>query len=99
MKIRIIGAGPAGLYFAALMKQHDPSHDIVIYERNPRDATWGFGVVFSDRALEFLEATTSSFTTTLRPIWKTGPRSPLSTTTLAFPLRAMVLPRSEGSSS
>src|SRR5690606_999525 len=56
MKIRIIGAGPAGLYFAALMKQHDPAHDIVIYERNPRDATWGFGVVFSDRALEFLKA-------------------------------------------
>lgn len=56
MKIRIIGAGPGGLYFAALMKQLDPSHDIVIYERNPRDATWGFGVVFSDRALEFLKA-------------------------------------------
>src|SRR5690554_5251366 len=55
MKIRIIGAGPAGLYFAALMKQYDPSHDIVIYERNPRGATWGFGVVFSDRALEFLK--------------------------------------------
>ncbi|WP_397475499.1 FAD-dependent monooxygenase [Pusillimonas sp.] len=55
MKIRIVGAGPAGLYFAALMKQHDPSHDIVVYERNPRDATWGFGVVFSDRALEFLK--------------------------------------------
>ncbi|HUH86577.1 MAG TPA: FAD-dependent monooxygenase [Pusillimonas sp.] len=56
MKIRIIGAGPAGLYFAALMKQLDPSHDIVIYERNARDVTWGFGVVFSDRALEFLKA-------------------------------------------
>lgn len=56
MKIRIIGAGPAGLYFAALMKRLDPSHDIVIYERNPRDVTWGFGVVFSDRALEFLKA-------------------------------------------
>ena len=56
MKIRIIGAGPAGLYFAILMKRDDPAHDIVIYERGPRDATWGFGVVFSDRALDFLRA-------------------------------------------
>jgi 2-polyprenyl-6-methoxyphenol hydroxylase-like FAD-dependent oxidoreductase len=56
MKIKIVGAGPAGLHFAALMKRHDPSHDITIYERSQRDATWGFGVVFSDRALEFLRA-------------------------------------------
>ncbi len=56
MKIKIIGAGPAGLYFAALMKQHNPGHQITLYERNPRHATWGFGVVFSDRALEFLRA-------------------------------------------
>jgi 2-polyprenyl-6-methoxyphenol hydroxylase-like FAD-dependent oxidoreductase len=56
MKIKILGAGPAGLYFAALMKRDDPRHEITIYERNPRDATWGFGVVFSDRALEFLRA-------------------------------------------
>ena len=56
MKIRILGAGPAGLYFAALMKQHDPSHDVAIYDRSPRTATWGFGVVLSDRALEFLRA-------------------------------------------
>ncbi len=54
MKIRIIGGGPAGLCFAALMKRDNPAHDIVIYERGPRDATWGFGVVFSDRASSFL---------------------------------------------
>jgi 2-polyprenyl-6-methoxyphenol hydroxylase-like FAD-dependent oxidoreductase len=54
MRIRVLGAGPAGLHFSALMKRRDPSHDIVVFERNPRDATWGFGVVFSDRALDFL---------------------------------------------
>lgn len=54
MKIEIVGAGPAGLYFAALMARGRGRHEISIYERNPRSATWGFGVVFSDRALEFL---------------------------------------------
>ena len=56
MKIRVLGAGPAGLYFAALMKRHDRSHDIELFDRSPRNATTGFGVVFSDRALEFLRA-------------------------------------------
>lgn len=56
MKIRVIGAGPGGLYFATLMKRTHPTTDVVIYERGPRDATWGFGVVFSERALDFLQA-------------------------------------------
>jgi 2-polyprenyl-6-methoxyphenol hydroxylase-like FAD-dependent oxidoreductase len=73
MKIRILGGGPAGLYFAGLMKQHDPSHDIVVYERGPRDATWGFGVVFSDRALEFLRADDEALYQLLTPHMETWP--------------------------
>ena len=54
MKIRIVGGGPAGLFFAYLMKRDDPSHDIVVHERDPEDATYGWGVVFSDIALAFV---------------------------------------------
>jgi 2-polyprenyl-6-methoxyphenol hydroxylase-like FAD-dependent oxidoreductase len=73
MKIRIVGAGPAGLYFAALMKQLDPQHEIDVYERNPRDATWGFGVVFSDRALDFLRADDEALHAYLAPHLETWP--------------------------
>jgi 2-polyprenyl-6-methoxyphenol hydroxylase-like FAD-dependent oxidoreductase len=73
MKIRIIGGGPAGLYFAALMKRDNPSHDIFIYERNERDATWGFGVVFSDRALDFLRADDEDLYQYLMPHMETWP--------------------------
>ncbi|HEY7623133.1 MAG TPA: FAD-dependent monooxygenase, partial [Solirubrobacteraceae bacterium] len=51
MKVRIVGAGPAGLYLAILLKKADPTHDIAIVERNPPDATFGFGVVFSEETL------------------------------------------------
>ena len=56
MKIAIVGGGPGGLYFALLMKKRYPAYDITVYERNRADDTFGFGVVFSDRALEFLQA-------------------------------------------
>ena len=52
MRISILGGGPAGLYFAILMKQRWPGHDIVVHERNRPDDTFGFGVVFSDQTLE-----------------------------------------------
>lgn len=56
MKIASIGGGPAGLYFAILMKSADPSHDVVVHERNRADDTFGFGVVFSDATLANLRA-------------------------------------------
>jgi anthraniloyl-CoA monooxygenase len=51
MKINIIGGGPAGMYFAILMKKADPSHEITVYERNGPDDTFGWGVVFSGKTL------------------------------------------------
>ncbi|HXI23994.1 MAG TPA: FAD-dependent monooxygenase [Pyrinomonadaceae bacterium] len=51
MRINIIGGGPAGMYFAILMKQADAAHDITIYERNGPDDTFGWGVVFSGKTL------------------------------------------------
>ena len=54
MQIAILGAGPAGLYLAYLIKRRQPGIDVIVIEQNPASATFGFGVVFSDRALEFL---------------------------------------------
>src|SRR5215831_20870659 len=51
MKITILGGGPAGLYSGLLIKKANPSHDILIIERNAADVTYGWGVVFSDRTL------------------------------------------------
>jgi len=56
MKITIIGGGPAGMYFAILMKQANAAHHITIYERNGPDDTFGWGVVFSGRTLRNLRA-------------------------------------------
>jgi 2-polyprenyl-6-methoxyphenol hydroxylase-like FAD-dependent oxidoreductase len=56
MKVLVAGAGPAGLYFSYLLRRHDPRCEIRVVEQNSPDSTFGFGVVFSDRALEFLKA-------------------------------------------
>ncbi len=52
MRIAVIGGGPAGLYFAILMKRDHPASRITVVERNQADDTFGFGVVFSDATLD-----------------------------------------------
>ncbi|MFP4275456.1 MAG: benzoate-CoA ligase family protein [Paracoccaceae bacterium] len=55
-RIEILGGGPAGLYTAILARRRLGDVAVRVTERNPRGATFGFGVVFSDQALEFLRA-------------------------------------------
>src|SRR5882762_6247243 len=56
MNINIIGGGPAGMYFAILMKKADHANEITVYERNGPDDTFGWGVVFSGKTLRNLRA-------------------------------------------
>ncbi|MBX9825686.1 MAG: bifunctional salicylyl-CoA 5-hydroxylase/oxidoreductase [Xanthobacteraceae bacterium] len=56
MNVHVLGGGPAGLYFAILMKKAWPHTRITVFERNKPDDTFGFGVVFSDQTLEAFES-------------------------------------------
>jgi 2-polyprenyl-6-methoxyphenol hydroxylase-like FAD-dependent oxidoreductase len=54
MKIEVVGAGPGGLYFALLAKKRNPSFHITVHERNPLDATYGFGIALQNSSWEYL---------------------------------------------
>ena len=56
MRIACLGGGPGGLYFAISMKLRDPNAEVVVFERNRADDTFGWGVVLSDQTLGNLEA-------------------------------------------
>jgi anthraniloyl-CoA monooxygenase len=56
MRILCLGGGPAGLFFAILMKQADRRHEITVYERNKAEDTFGWGVVFSDKTMDGFRA-------------------------------------------
>lgn len=60
MRIEIVGAGPAGLYLAILMKKQDPSRRVTLYERDGPDDTYGWGIVFSDQTMSYLEEADAS---------------------------------------
>ncbi len=51
MRYAVIGGGAAGLYFGLLAKKANPSDEVLVVERNPPDATFGWGVVFSEETL------------------------------------------------
>jgi anthraniloyl-CoA monooxygenase len=58
----VIGGGPAGLYFALLMKKTNPAHRVTVVERNTADDTFGWGVVFSDQTMEnFRQADSATY--------------------------------------
>ena len=73
--VEILGGGPAGLYTAILLRRFLPQVRVRVTEQNPVGATFGFGVVFSDQALDFLKADdpeTCDLVTPAMERWRNG---------------------------
>lgn len=54
MRVACVGGGPAGLYFALLMKMHEPGYDITVFERTSADSAYGWGMTFDEDLLAAL---------------------------------------------
>lgn len=57
MRIVCVGGGPAGLYFSIAAKLRDAGHEITVIERDPPEATYGWGVVYWNDLLDILHRT------------------------------------------
>ena len=95
MKVAVVGGGPAGLYFALLLKKARPDADITVLERNRRDDTFGWGVVFSDQTLEnFRAADAETFDADHGRASRTGTTSTSTCATGSSPRAATASPAS-----
>ncbi|TJZ88872.1 bifunctional salicylyl-CoA 5-hydroxylase/oxidoreductase [Paracoccus gahaiensis] len=66
MRIACLGGGPAGLYFAISLKLRQPDAEVVVFERNRADDTFGWGVVLSDETLDNLARNDAASAATIR---------------------------------
>ncbi len=73
MKVVVVGGGPGGLYLSNLLKRADAGREVILFDRNPPDVDYGFGVVFSDNTLSSLERLDSAIVrdlASLGPSWE-----------------------------
>ena len=73
MRVAVIGAGAAGLLVSLLIKRRFPAWEVETFEQNAEGATYGFGVVFSDGALAFLERDEPAFSLALESAMERWP--------------------------